>query len=99
VSTLADIRKAAEADVHCWPSDSTPGHFIASTVILGFVTDYLCRGDQDDDAASVAGRIVWPPYGSGRRPYAYRGDSLNSGDLIAGTWTYATEAFAAMVAP
>jgi hypothetical protein len=52
VSTLADIRKAAEAEVHTWLSDSTPGHFVASTVIVGLVTDYLCAGDLGDRAVT-----------------------------------------------
>jgi len=98
MSTLADIRKATEADVHCWPSDSTDGHFVASTVILGLITDYLCRGHRDDEDAPVVGRIMWPAYGTDGRPHAYRGSGLNGGDRISDRWEYATEAYAAMVA-
>jgi hypothetical protein len=68
VSTLADIRKAAKSDVYTWPSESTPGHFIASTVMVGQVTDYLCLGDMDDEAAPIVGRIEWPPNDSTSRP-------------------------------
>lgn len=96
MSTLADIRKAAEADLHTWPSDFTPGHFIASTVIAGLVTDYLCAGSPDDATAPIVGRIEWSPISSGPRPNAYRGGGLKGGTLLA-RWTHAGEAFQAMV--
>jgi hypothetical protein len=99
VSTLADIRKAAESDLHTWPSDVTPGHFIASTVIVGLVTDYLCAGDPRDDTAPIIGRIEWwQPSVSNRTPNAYRGSGLKGGTPLLARWEYATEAFKEMVA-
>lgn len=97
MSTFADIRKAAEADLDTWPSDFIPGHFIASTVIAGLVTDYLCTGSPDDDTAAIVGRIEWSPTSSGARPNAYRGGGLKGGTLLS-RWTHAGEAFQAMVA-
>ncbi|GGM52593.1 hypothetical protein ACFFX1_55475 [Dactylosporangium sucinum] len=98
MSTLADIRKAAESEVHTWPSDSAPGHFVASTVIVGLVTDYLCAGDVDD-AAPIVGRIEWQPTASLKPPSAYRGAGIKGGQPLTARWEYATEAFKAMVEP
>lgn len=98
MSTLNDIRKAAEADVHTWPADTTPGHFIASTVIVGLVTDYLCAGEPSDDTAPIVGRIEWPPYGTDAQPNAYRGAGLKGGQPLLSRWRYATEAFKEMIA-
>lgn len=98
MSTLADIRKAAEAEVDTWPADSTPGHFIASTVIVGLVTDYLCAGDPSDDTAPIVGRIEWPVRGASARPNAYRGAGIKGGAPLAARWEYATDAFKEMVA-
>ncbi|MGI5247566.1 hypothetical protein [Dactylosporangium sp. CA-139066] len=99
MGTLADIRKAADADVHVGPSDCPPGHFIVTAKVLGVITDYLCAGGPGDDTAAIVGRIEYPPPGGERRAVAYRGDGIKGGQWLTRPWEYASEAFKEMTAP
>lgn len=98
MSTLADIRKAAESPVHTVIDDDAPaGHFLATARILGITTTYLCAGELDDEAAPIVGRIEWAPSGSAGWPTAARGAGLKGGTVLLSQWEYSADAFAAMV--
>jgi hypothetical protein len=96
MTTLDDIRKASSVPVITSVDDTTPeGYFAATCKILGIVTDYLCRGAEDDGNAPIVGRIEIDPDSTHSRPY--RGRSLKGGHAMFGVHD-AASAFAAMVA-
>ncbi len=96
MTTLDGIRRAAETPVATYTDSTTPpGHFVATTKVLGIPTDYLCAGAESDPDAPIVGRIEWqqPP----ASPNVYCGNGLKGGQWIRST-TGTAEAFAAMVA-
>lgn len=65
MATLADIRRAANRDVHTGTDDTTPdGTFYALAEVLGIATTYLLVGDPGDDNAPIVGRIEHQQQGS-----------------------------------
>lgn len=85
MSTLTDIRKAADVDVHTCVDDTCPaGHFTATTKVLGFVTTYLLAGDVDDPQATIVGRIELPPLPDllTKPPRVWRGSGLKGGEWM-----------------
>jgi hypothetical protein len=100
VSTLADIRKAAESEVRTAVDDDTPnGHFLATAKVLGITSTYLLAGDEGNPDGAIVGRVEWPA--AGRQgldsPFGYRGAGLKGGQLL-GAWKGSANAFQAMVA-
>lgn len=91
MSTLADIRRAAETNVHtCVDRDCPDGHFAATTKILGVTGTYLLAGELDDPQAAIVGRIEYEAPGGVLLPShrAYVGGGLKGGQWLA---SYDTE--------
>jgi len=106
MATLADIKKAAEANsegnviVSTFVDHATPaGHFGAVAIVLGITTVYLLEGVQDDANAVIKGRIELPSINEAHKKRSV--DYSIGGNLKGGTWgglVHSTEeAFAKMV--
>lgn len=105
MNTLADIKKAAEANsegnviVSVYTDSASPaGHFGATAIILGIVTVYLLEGVEGDDNAVIKGRAELPSVEraeKGARSTFYAGSRLKGGTITGGPSF--EEAFAKMV--
>jgi hypothetical protein len=94
MSTLDDIRKAADTPVITSVDDTTPdGYFAATCKVVGLTTEYLLRGAKDDGAAEIVGRIEIHP--ADMRCYAYHGGGIKGGQPLFGV-RGSEAAFAAM---
>lgn len=106
MATLADIKKAAEANsegkviVSVYTDSASPaGHFGATAIILGITTVYLLEGVEGDDNAVIKGRAELASLkylGSRKRTEFYAGSGLKGGTITISANSF-EEAFAKMV--
>jgi hypothetical protein len=89
--TYADLLRSADKGqrVVVWGGDGRvpAGHFIASTKMMGIVTEYLLAGTQGDENARIVGRIeLGDPFpgsrGARNASIAYRGSELKGGEFL-----------------